>query len=149
MSHYQSVLRNTDLLDKTIRIALVVGEFNLEYTGKLEQLNREFLEAQGFSNVESYFVPGAFEIPGFAKKLIETRKYDLIISIGVVIRGDTPHFDYVCNETARGIMKLNTTYDTPIIFGILTCNTEEQVIERMGHGFAVSGLNLLTELKKI
>ena len=128
---------------------MVVGEFNLEYTGKLEALNRNFLNEQGFSNVESYFVPGAFEIPGFAKKLIETGKYDLIISIGVVIRGDTPHFDYVCNETARGIMNLNTTYNTPIIFGLLTCNTEEQVIERMGHGFAVSGLNLLTELKKI
>ncbi len=149
MSHYKSGLRNIDALDKNIRIAMVVGEFNLEYTGKLEELNRNFLNEQGFSNVESYFVPGAFEIPGFAKKLIETGKYDLIISIGVVIRGDTPHFDYVCNETSRGIMNLNITYTTPIIFGLLTCNTEEQVIERMGHGFAVSGLNLLTELKKI
>ena len=72
MSHYKSGLRNIDALDKNIRIAMVVGEFNLEYTGKLEELNRNFLNEQGFSNVESYFVPGAFEIPGFAKKLIET-----------------------------------------------------------------------------
>ncbi len=80
---------------------------------------------------------------------MENEDYDLIITLGVVIRGSTPHFDYVCGESARAIMDLTLAYDTPIIFGILTCNTEEQVRERMGHGFAVSGLNLLAELEKI
>ena len=67
----------------------------------------------------------------------------------MVIRGDTPHFDYVCNEASRGIMDLTLAYDTPIIFGILTCNTEAQVLERIGHGFAVSGLNLLSEIQSL
>jgi 6,7-dimethyl-8-ribityllumazine synthase len=103
----------------------------------------------GFKDIETYYVPGAFEIPAFAQKLIETGLYDLIITIGVVIRGATPHFDYVCNESSHAIMDLTLNYETPIIFGILTCNTEEQVRERMGHGFAISGLNLLSELEKI
>jgi 6,7-dimethyl-8-ribityllumazine synthase len=67
----------------------------------------------------------------------------------VVIRWDTPHFDYVCSESSRAIMDLTMSQDVPIIFGILTCNTEEQVKERMGWGFALAGLNLLVELTKI
>jgi 6,7-dimethyl-8-ribityllumazine synthase len=112
-------------------------------------VNREFLESQGFQNIDTYWVPGAFEIPGFTAKLLETEVYDLIIALGVVIRGDTPHFDYVCGESARGIMDLTISYDTPIVFGILTCNTEEQVISRIGSHFAIAGLNLLAEVAKI
>lgn len=143
MSDYKAGLKNIDSIDKNIRIAFVAGEFNFAYTSQLVEDNSTFLRSQGFNNIETFYVPGAFEIPAFAKKLIETKKYDLIITIGVVIRGATPHFDYVCSESSRAIMDLTVAYDTPIIFGILTCNTEEQVRERMGHGFAVSGLNLL------
>jgi 6,7-dimethyl-8-ribityllumazine synthase len=67
----------------------------------------------------------------------------------VVIRWETPHFDYVCNETARGVMNLNTMYETPVIFWLLTCNNDEQVKARINAWFAVSGLNLLAELEKI
>ncbi len=149
MSDYKAGLKNIDSLDRNIRIAFVVWEFNLEYTGELERQNRAFLVSHGFHDIESYFVPGAFEIPAFAGKLIKKWWYDLIITIGVVIRGETPHFDYVCSESSRAIMDLTVAHDTPIIFGILTCNNEEQVQERIGHGFATSGLNLLTELSKI
>ncbi|GAB0174733.1 MAG: 6,7-dimethyl-8-ribityllumazine synthase [Candidatus Altimarinota bacterium] len=149
MSHYKSTLKDLKKVSKKISIAFVVGEFNLEHTSALEKANREFLLEQGFKNIDTFWVPGAFEIPGFASKLLDTEKYDLIITLGVVIRGDTPHFDYVCNETSRGVMDLTLTYDTPIIFGVLTCNTEEQVLERIGHGFALSGLNLVSELVKL
>jgi 6,7-dimethyl-8-ribityllumazine synthase len=112
-------------------------------------VNREYLESQGFKNIDTYWVPGAFEIPGFTAKLLETEEYDLIITLGVVIRGDTPHFDYVCGESARGLMDLTVSYDTPIIFGVLTCNTEDQVVSRIGPHFAIAGLNLLSEVAKI
>ncbi|MBP9812664.1 6,7-dimethyl-8-ribityllumazine synthase, partial [Candidatus Gracilibacteria bacterium] len=146
---YKASLKDTSELREDIAIAIVVGEFNKVHTEALEQANREFLQENGFENVDTYWVPGAFEIPGFTAKLLEAESYDLIITIGVVIRGDTPHFDYVCTEASRGIMDLTLAYETPVIFGILTCNTEAQVIERIGHGFAISGLNLLTEIIKI
>ncbi len=149
MSDYTAWLKNIDDLDEDIRIAFVVWEFNREYTSRLEKDNREFLAEQGFENTETFFVPGAFEIPAFTKKLLENEDYDLVITLWVVIRGATPHFDYVCGESSRAIMDLTLAYDTPIIFGILTCNTVEQVEERMWHGFAISGLNLLAELEKI
>lgn len=149
MSNYTAWLKNIDNLDEDIRIAFVVWEFNLDYTSRLEKDNREFLAEQGFENTETFFVPGAFEIPAFTKKLLENEEFDLVITLWVVIRGATPHFDYVCGESSRAIMDLTLAYDTPIIFGILTCNTVEQVEERMGHGFAISGLNLLSELDKI
>lgn len=149
MSDYKAGLRNIDNLDRDLSIAFVVGEFNLEYTSEIERQNRDFLEKHGFKNIDTFFVPGAFELPGFAKRLIESDQYDLIITVGVVIRGDTPHFDYVCNEASRGIMDLNIVYDVPVIFGVLTCNTEEQVKVRIGPNFAISGLNLVSEIMKI
>lgn len=149
MSHYQAALKDLKKVSKKISIALVVGEFNLEHTSALEKANRDFLTEQWFKNIDTFWVPWAFEIPGFTSKLLDTEQYDLIITLWVVIRGDTPHFDYVCNEASRGIMDLTLTYDTPIIFGILTCNTEAQVLERIGHGFALSGLNLVSELVKL
>ncbi|MDD2693303.1 MAG: 6,7-dimethyl-8-ribityllumazine synthase [Candidatus Gracilibacteria bacterium] len=149
MSDYKAGLRNIDNLDRDLSIAFVVGEFNFEYTSEIERQNRDFLEKHGFKNIDTFFVPGAFELPGFAKRLIESEQYDLIIAIGVVIRGDTPHFDYVCNETSRGIMDLNIVYDVPVIFGVLTCNTEEQVKVRIGPNFAIAGLNLVSEIMKI
>lgn len=149
MSDYKAWLRDISSLDSDLRIAFIAGEFNYEYTSKLVEDNTAFLKSNGFYNISSYFVPGAFEIPAFTEKLIEKGWVDLVITIGVVIRWATPHFDYVCSETSRAIMDLTVRHKTPIIFGILTCNTEEQVKERMWHGFAISGLNLLTELQKI
>lgn len=116
MSDYKTQLKNLDALDKNLTIAFVVGEFNLHHTAPLEKVNREFFESHGFKNIDTYWVPGAFEIPGFTAKLLDADAYDLIITLGVVVRGDTPHFDYVCGETARGIMNLTTSYEIPIIF---------------------------------
>jgi 6,7-dimethyl-8-ribityllumazine synthase len=149
MSNYTSHLKNIEQIDREIHIAFVVGEFNLHHTAPLEKINREYLESHGFQNIDTFWVPGAFEIPGFTAKLLETEKYDLIITLGVVVRGDTPHFDYVCNEASRGIMDLTLSYDTPIIFWILTCNNEEQVVSRIGSQYALSWLNLLSEVYKI
>lgn len=149
MSTYQQSTKDYSALDKSIRIAFVTGEFNREYTKALEDVNAELLRKEGFENIDGYLVPGAFELPGFIAKLLEKETYDLIFAFGVVIRGATPHFDYVCNECSRGIMDLTMAYDTPIIFGVLTCNTEEQVRERILPNYAISGLNLLGEIAEI
>ncbi len=149
MSDYKSGLRNIEKLDRELRIWFVVAEFNADYTSRIERMNREFLEKEGFINIDTFTVPWAFELPGFAKRLIETDTYDLIITIGVVIRWDTPHFDYVCTEASSGIMDLNIMYDVPVIFWVLTCNTEDQVESRIGNNFAIAGLNLLAEIGKI
>jgi len=116
MSDYKLTLKNIDSLETTLSIAFVVGEFNLHHTAPLEKINREYPESQGFENIDTYWVPGAFEIPGMTAKLLESEKYDLVITLGVVIHGDTPHFDYVCGECARGVMDLTLSYETPIIF---------------------------------
>jgi 6,7-dimethyl-8-ribityllumazine synthase len=149
MSDFTATLKNITHINPNIRIALVIWEFNATYTTQLERETRVFFQAHGFVCVESYWVPWAFEIPAFAKKLVETNTFDLIITLWVVIRGDTPHFDYVCTEASRGIMDLTLSQKTPIIFGVLTCNTEAQVQARIGWWFALAGLNLLAELAKI
>jgi 6,7-dimethyl-8-ribityllumazine synthase len=149
MSHYKTQLHDISKIDKNIRIAFIKAEFNLEYTKRIEKENTDFFIQNGFENILSYTVPGAFEIPWFAKKVIDTVQPDIIVAIGVVIRGDTPHFDYVCDSVTQGITTLNITQNTPIIFGILTCNTEEQVQSRIGPNFAIAGLNLLAEHIKI
>lgn len=149
MSTHAPTLHSLAGLSTEIRIAFVVGEFNHHFTKQLEQVNRDFLIKNGFSDITSFLVPGAFEIPGMVGRLLETEQYDLIIALWVVVRGDTPHFDYICAESARGLMDLTLAYDTPIINGILTCNTDAQVVERIGSGYALSGLNLLAEVIKI
>jgi 6,7-dimethyl-8-ribityllumazine synthase len=81
MSDYKTTLKNIDHIDRDIRIAFVVGEFNLHHTAPLEKINREFLEENGFGNIDSYWVPGAFEIPGFTAKILEGDQYDLVITL--------------------------------------------------------------------
>ena len=77
-------------------------------------------------------VPGAFELPVVCKKVAESRKFDGIVALGAVIRGSTPHFDYVCSEAAKGIAQVSLSTETPIGFGLLTCDNLEQAIERAG-----------------
>jgi len=149
MSTYEQTLKDITNIPKKIKIAFVVAEFNREYTSQLELLNIWYLNQQWFKNVESYYVPWAFEIPWATKKLLATEEFDLIITLWVVIRWETPHFDYVCNETSRWIMDLTLEFDTPIIFWVLTCNNEEQVKERIKPNYAISWLNLLSEMYKI
>lgn len=149
MSTYEQTLKDITNIPKKIKIAFVVAEFNKEYTSQLELLNIWYLNKQWFKNVESYYVPWAFEIPWATKRLLATEEFDLIITLWAVIRWETPHFDYVCNETSRWIMNLTLEYETPIIFWVLTCNTEEQVKERIKPNYAISWLNLLSEMYKI
>jgi len=125
----QSTLVGTDL-----KIGIVVGRFNEFITGKLLGGAEDTLKRHGVKdeNITVAWVPGAFEIPLIAKKMAASKKYDAVITLGTVIRGSTPHFDYVCNEVAKGVSQVTMTTDVPTIFGVLTTETIEQAIERAG-----------------
>lgn len=84
------------------------------------------------SNIDVAYVPGAFEIPLVSKKLAQKGEYDAVITLGCVIRGATSHYDYVCNEVAKGVSKANDVSDIPVIFGVLTTESIEQAVERAG-----------------
>lgn len=108
------------------------------------------------NNIHIFRVPGAFELPQTARHLLKSGLYDVIIVLGVVIRGSTYHFEIVANEAAKGIAKLSLDFDTPIVFGVLTCDNIEQAIERAGtksgnKGFesAVSAIELANLTKEI
>ncbi len=123
-----------NLVGTGLKIGIVVGRFNEFITGKLLSGAMDALKRHGVSeeDVEVAWVPGAFEIPLTAKKMAETNKYDAIITLGTVIRGATPHFDYVCSEAAKGTANVALQSGIPVIFGILTTDTIEQAIERAG-----------------
>ena len=143
MSHYTLQESDYSNLDKNISIAIITAQFNIDLTDELEKLNKDFLIQKGFENISIYKVPGAYEIPGMAKHIIDTKKIDLIICLWVVIKWDTPHFDYVCAESARWIMNLTINSKIPLMNGIITCFSEKQVIERLKPVYALSGLNTL------
>lgn len=149
MSHYKIQLTDIKKIDKNIKIWIVTAEFNKEYSEALEKTNIDFFHEKWFKNIDTYTVPGAFEIPWFATKLLEHGGYDIILAFWVVVRWDTTHYDYVCGETARWIMDLSLTYPTPIIFWLLTCENFEQVNERISNTYAISGINLLSEINRI
>jgi len=116
------------------RIALIVSRFNSFICERLLEGALDALNRHGLNNDEIavFKVPGAFEIPLLAKKLAISGKYDGIICIGAVIRGDTPHFDYVAAEVSKGIATTSLDSGIPIAFGILTTNNIEQAVERAG-----------------
>ncbi|MFK3937889.1 6,7-dimethyl-8-ribityllumazine synthase [Alkalihalobacillus sp. NPDC078783] len=122
------------LTGEGLKIGIVVARFNEFITSKLLSGAEDVLRRHGVNeaDVEVAWVPGAFEIPFAAKKLADTGKYDAILTLGTVIRGSTPHFDYVCNEAAKGVGSLALSTGIPVIFGVLTTNTIEQAIERAG-----------------
>lgn len=120
-------------LDATgLRFAIVVARFNSAITGKLLDGAREALTAKGAARQEVYYVPGAFELAFAAKKLAGMGDFDAIIALGAVIRGDTPHFDYVCAECARGIQQVALDTGVPVAFGVLTTDNWEQAEARAG-----------------
>jgi 6,7-dimethyl-8-ribityllumazine synthase len=116
------------------RFGIVVSRFNDFIGEKLVGGAIDSLLRHGAreSDIEIYKVPGAFEIPLTAKKLALSRKYSAVICLGVVIRGDTPHFDYIAAEVSKGIALVGLETGTPVIFGVLTTETIEQAIERSG-----------------
>ncbi len=116
------------------RIALVTSRFNSFITERLLEGALDALQRHGVApdSCKVYRIPGAFEIPLVAKKLAKSGKFDGIICLGAVIKGDTPHFDYVSAEVSKGIAQTSLETELPISFGILTTNNVEQAIERAG-----------------
>ncbi len=123
---------------KGLRIAIVAARFNHFVVDKLLAGAVETLTAAGISaqDLDIVRVPGAFELPLAAKTLAASHDYEVVITLGAVIRGGTPHFDYVCNECARGVNQAALETGVPVLFGVLTCDTLEQATDRAGgkHG---------------
>lgn len=123
-----------NLVSNQLKYGIVVGRFNEFITGKLLAGALDALKRHGANDgdVEVAWVPGAFEIPLIAQKMAESGKYDAVITLGAVIRGSTPHFDYVCNEAAKGVAAIALKTGVPTIFGVLTTDSIEQAVERAG-----------------
>ncbi len=119
---------------KGLKIGVVVSRFNDLITGRLLDGAQDALRRHQVAedDVDVAYVPGAFELPIVAKKMAQTGKYDAVVTLGCVIRGTTSHYDYVCNEAAKGIAKASDDTGIPVIFGVLTTENIEQAIERAG-----------------
>ena len=119
---------------KGIKIGIVAGRFNEFITSKLVGGAVDVLKRNDVNDedIAIAWVPGAFEIPLITKKMAESKKYDAIITLGAVIKGSTPHFDYVCAEVSKGVAQISLQTGLPIMFGVLTTNNIEEAIERAG-----------------
>ena len=117
-----------------LKFGIIVGRFNEFISSKLLSGSIDCLVRHGADNddITVAWVPGAFEIPLVAKKMAATGKYDAIICLGAVIRGATPHFDYVCSQFSKCIASVIMQYETPVSFGVLTTENIEQAVERAG-----------------
>src|ERR1700682_3891626 len=123
-----------ELSAKELRFAIIVGRFNSFITerllaGALDALTRTGCPQE---NIEIVRVPGSWEMPVVARELAKVKRHDAIIALGAVIRGDTPHFDYVAGEAARGLAQVAVESGVPVGFGVLTCNTVQQAVDRAG-----------------
>lgn len=116
------------------RFAIVVSRWNDNFTGRLADGATEALREAGVADddIETFYVPGAFELPLACLKAAESRDFQAVIALGVVIRGDTPHFDYVAGQAASGIMQASLTSRVPVLFGVITADNVEQVEARCG-----------------
>lgn len=119
---------------KGIKIAIVASRFNEFITKELIGGAEDTLLRHNVNTDDIYLyrVPGAFEIPSVCNKIAESGKYDAVITLGAVIRGSTPHFDYVAAEVSKGVASVSMKYNIPVIFGVLTTDTIEQAVERAG-----------------
>lgn len=119
---------------KPIRIGIVAARFNEFITSKLLSGAQDGLRRHGVADedVDVAWVPGSFEIPIAAKRMVSTRRYAAVICLGAIIRGSTSHYDLVCNETAKGIAQVSLNSDVPVLFGVITTENIEQAIERAG-----------------
>lgn len=123
-----------DFTGTGVSLAIVISRFNEFVSGKLLEGALDYLERHGTetNKIEVFWVPGSFEIPQITKKLAANKKYDGIICLGAVIRGDTPHFTYIAAEVTKGIAQVALESGKPISYGVLTTDTIEQAIERAG-----------------
>jgi 6,7-dimethyl-8-ribityllumazine synthase len=147
-----------NLIGKGLKFNIVVGRFNEFIGGKLLEGAKDALIRHGVdaNDIDLTWVPGAFEIPLIAKKIANKKTYDGVICLGAIIRGSTPHFDYVASELTKGIAHVSLDSEVPVIFGVLTTDSIEQAIERAGtkagnKGFdaavtAIEMANLLRQL---
>jgi 6,7-dimethyl-8-ribityllumazine synthase len=149
-----------DLSAKGLKFTIIVGRFNSFVTDRLLAGALDALTRSGCSedNIDIVKVPGSWEMPLVARELARAKKYDAIIALGAVIRGDTPHFDYVAGEMAHGLAQVASETGVPVGFGVLTTNTVEQAVDRAGvkggnKGFdaamtAIEMANLMRRLRK-
>ena len=147
-----------NLVAENIKIGIVVARFNEFITSKLlagalDNLKRENV---GEKDIEVAWVPGAFEIPLIASKMAKSGKYDAVICVGAVIRGNTSHYDYVCNEVSKGIASVSLETGVPVLFGVLTTENIEQAIERAGtkagnkgYDCALSAIEMVNLIKEL
>ncbi len=153
------VLEGKLVVGKGTRFALVAGRFNEFITTKLVEGARDALLRHGGEdkNITLAWVPGSFEMPLIARRLAESGKFDAVVCLGAVIRGSTPHFEYIAAEAAKGIAQAAQSSGRPVIFGVITADTIEQAVERAGtksgnKGFtaacaAIEMVNLLAQIK--
>jgi 6,7-dimethyl-8-ribityllumazine synthase len=146
------------LVAQGLKFGIIVGRFNEFIGGKLLSGALDGLKRHGVdeNEIEIAWVPGAFEMPLVAKKLAKSGKYDAVICVGAVIRGSTPHFDYVSSEVSKGIASVSLETEVPVIFGVLTTDTIEQAIERAGtkagnkgYDAAVTAIEMANLLKQL
>ena len=147
-----------NLVAKEVKIGIVAGRFNEFITSKLLSGAQDALVRHDVKddNIDVAWVPGAFEIPLIADKMAKSGKYDAVICLGAVIRGNTSHYDYVCNEVSKGIAHVSLESGIPVMFGVVTTENIEQAIERAGtkagnKGFdvavgAIEMINLINNL---
>ena len=145
-----------NLIGTDLKVGIVVGRFNDFINAKLVDGAVDGLKRHGVAedNIEVAWVPGVFEVPFIAKKMAESQNYDAVIGLGTVIRGATTHYDYVCNEAAKGIAQVGLQTGVPVIFGIVTTESIEQAIERAGtkvgnkgYDAAISAIEMANLLK--
>jgi len=122
------------LLGKGLKFGLVISRFNEFITNKLLEGALDALKRHGVdeNDIEVALVPGSFEIPLIAKRLAQSKRYDAVICLGTVVRGGTPHFDYIATEVTKGIAQVGLETGLPVVFGVITADTLEQAIERAG-----------------
>lgn len=146
------------LLGKGLKFGLVAARFNEFFTSKLVDGAHDALIRHGVAedDIEIAWVPGSFEIPLAAQKMAESKKYNAVICLGAVIRGGTPHFDYIASEVTKGIAQITLNQGIPVINGVITTDTLEQAIERSGtkqgnKGFdaAVTALEMANLMKSL
>lgn len=147
-----------NLIAQGLKIGIAASRFNEFIVSKLIGGAQDALERHGVGrdDIDLVWVPGAFELPLAAKKMVQSGKYDAVLCLGAVIRGSTPHFDYVCAEVSKGVAHVSLESQIPVIFGVLTTDSIEQAIERAGtkagnKGFdaAVTAVEMANLLKQL